>query len=149
MLDPIFEWLGRLWQGLLAAVRALIALITSPFRATYQLFQRSGLIIRIVIGAILLPLVISYVWFAWHALWIRDYDVDYPKRFQLTDQMRPAGEQVAVEGGEETTKTCGRSNVVDITADLIDFNVNRNKWMSSHPLYKAGIFSISRITHGS
>ena len=54
--------------------------------------------------------------------------------------MRPAGEQVAVEGGEQTTKTCGRSAVVDITADLIDFNVNRNKWMSSHPLYKAGIF---------
>jgi hypothetical protein len=54
--------------------------------------------------------------------------------------MRPAGEQVAVEGGEETTKTCGRSNVVDVTSHLIDFNINQNKWMSSHPLYKAGIF---------
>ncbi len=139
MLDPIIQWLSRMWQALLRAGNALIALITSPFRAIYNLFQRSGLIIRVIIGALILPVIVFYALFAWHALWIRDYDLDYPKRFKLTDQMRPAGEQVAVEGGEATTKTCGRSNVVDITADLIDFNVNRNKWMSSHPLYKAGL----------
>ncbi len=139
MLDPIIQWLGRMWRALLRAGNALIALITSPFRAIYNLFQRSGLIIRVIIGALILPVIVFYALFAWHALWIRDYDLDYPQRFKLTDQMRPAGEQVAVEGGEATTKTCGRSNVVDITADLIDFNVNRNKWMSSHPLYKAGL----------
>ena len=142
MLDPIIEWFGRIWRGFLAACRALIRLITSPFTATYNLFQRSGLIIKIMIGAILLPLVFSYALFAWHALWIRDFDLDYPSRFNLASQLRPAGEQVSAEGGETTTKTCGRSNVVDVTADLIDFNVNRNKWISSHPLYKAGLFWI-------
>ena len=111
MLDPIIEWMSRIWQAVLLSGRALIKLITSPFSATYNLFQRSGLIIRIIIGAILVPLVLAYAVFAWHALWIRDFDLDYPKRFKMADQMRPAGEQISAEGGEQTTKTCGRSNV--------------------------------------
>ena len=78
--------------------------------------------------------------FIWHTLWIRDYDVNYPARYNLADHTRSAGEQVSVEGGNNSTRTCGRSNVVLVTADLIDFNVNRNKWISSHPLYKAGLF---------
>lgn len=140
MLDPIMEWFGRIWRALLVSAKALVKLITSPFTATYNLFQRSGLIIRIMIGAFLVPLFLAYAIFAWHALWIRGYDLDYPKQFKMADQMHPAGEQVSIEGGEDTTKTCGRSNVVDVTSHLIDFNINQNKWMSSHPLYKAGIF---------
>ncbi len=140
MLDPIIDWIRGAWRFLVRSVRTAIMLLLAPFIAVYSWFQRSGFIIRILLGCIIIPLVVAYIWFAWHALWIRDYDLNYPDRFRMADQMRPAGEQVAVEGGEETTKTCGRSNVVDITADLIDFNVNRNKWMSSHPLYKAGLF---------
>ena len=123
MFDPIVEWLSRIWRAFMTTCRALIKAIIAPFTATYNLFQRSGLIIRIMIGALLIPVVFAYGLFAWHALWIRDYDLDYPQRFKMADQMRSAGEAVSTEGGEETTKTCGRSNVVDVTADLIDFNI--------------------------
>ncbi|MDA7948932.1 MAG: DUF2333 family protein [Hyphomicrobiaceae bacterium] len=142
MLDPLFEWMAGLWRALIKSVYGLWRLLTSPFRATYHFFQRSGWIIRGLLLLLLIPLALAYAHFIWHTVWIRDYNVDYPSKYQLADHMHPAGEQVAVEGGETTTKTCGRSNIVEVTADLIDFNVNRNKWISSHPLYKAGLFWI-------
>ena len=49
-----------------------------------------------------------------------------------------AGEQVApATGTEATAKTCGRSGIADVAADLTDFNVNQNAWISSMILYKA------------
>ncbi len=140
MLDPLFNWISRIWHALIAAIKRLIALIIAPFVAVYTFFQTSGWILRGLILLILLPFVLGYGHFAWHALWIRDFDLDYPQRFAKSTNMRPAGEQVAVEGGDATTKTCGSSRVIEITADLIDFNVNRNKWISSNPLYKMGLF---------
>ena len=44
--------------------------------------------------------------------------------------------------GEGAAQTCRRSAVVDTTADLIDFNVNQNAWISSMILYKLGLFGI-------
>ena len=44
--------------------------------------------------------------------------------------------------GTETAKTCGRSAIADVTADLTDFNVNQNAWISSMLLYKLGLFGI-------
>lgn len=140
MLDPLFQWISGLWRALLAAIYGFWRLLTSPFRATYHLYQRSGWIIRGLLGVLIIPFFVAYAVFIWHTLWIRDYDVNYPARYNFADHMRSAGEQVTAEGGNNSTRTCGRSNVVLVTADLIDFNVNRNKWISSHPLYKAGLF---------
>jgi hypothetical protein len=129
MLDPLLEWLGRMW-------RALVAAAIAPFKALYGA-RWTVRVIAVVIG---LPVVLFYLWFIWHALWIRGYDTDYPKRFKLGANMVPAGEQVAVEGGDKTTKTCGRSNVVAVVSYLLDLNVNKNLWMSSNPIYKSGFF---------
>lgn len=142
MLDPLFEWVGRLLLGIGAWIRSLIHLIVSPFRRFYRFYQRSGWLIRLGLGVVLIPLVAAYLWFFWNSAWIRDYDPDYPDRFAFAQQMRSAGEQVAIEGGEQTTKTCGASAIVEVTSDLIDFNVNRNAWLSSNPVYKAGFFWI-------
>lgn len=140
MLDPIFEWFGRLFTAIGVWIKATILAIIWPFTATYAFYKRSGLLIKLVLGVLIIPFVLGYAWFFWHAAWIRDYDVDYPDKFKFAERLRSAGEQVAPEGGVETTKTCGRSFIVDVTSDLIDFNVNRNLWMSSNPLYKAGLF---------
>ncbi len=142
MLDPFFTWVSGLWGALIKSIVQFWRLLTSPFRATYNLFRRSGWIIRGLLLLLLIPLALAYVHFFWHTAWVRDFDVNYPAKFHLADHMHPAGEQVAVEGGDATTKTCGRSNIVEVTADLMDFNVNSNKWISSHPLYKAGLFWI-------
>ncbi|MCK3776587.1 DUF2333 family protein [Ensifer sesbaniae] len=37
---------------------------------------------------------------------------------------------------------CQTSAIVDVTADLIDFNVNENAWISSMLLYKLGFFGL-------
>ncbi len=140
MLDPILEWLSRMFGMFKAWLAALGRTITAPFRALYGFFQRSGWIIRGVICLAIVPFVVGYIHFTWHTLWIRDYNLDYADNLRITDLTGIADEQVAVEGGHTSTKTCGRSNIVTVTADLIDFNVNRNEWISSHPLFKAGIF---------
>ena len=36
-------------------------------------------------------------------------------------------------------KTCGNSAIVQVAADLTDFNVNQNAWISSMMLYKLGL----------
>ena len=140
MLDPFFAWLGRMFQAVVGWIKGLIAAILWPFRATYAFYKRSNVIIKLVLGLLIIPFVLGYAWFFWHTAWIRDYNVDYPDKFKFSEALQRAGEQVAPEGGVETTKTCGRSFIVDVTSDLIDFNVNRNLWVSSNPLYKAGLF---------
>ncbi len=140
MLDPILEWISRMFGMFKAWLAALGRAATAPFRALYGFFQRSGWIIRGVLLLAIVPFVFGYLHFAWHTLWIRDYNLDYADNLRITDLTGVADEQVAVEGGQDSTKTCGRSNIVTVTADLIDFNVNRNDWISSHPLFKAGIF---------
>lgn len=40
-------------------------------------------------------------------------------------------------------KSCAISAIAEITADLIDFNVNQNAWISSMVLYKAGFFGLN------
>lgn len=140
MLDPFFAWLGRMFQAVVVWIKGLIAAILWPFRATYAFYKRSNVAIKLVLGLLIIPFVLGYAWFFWHTAWIRDYNVDYPDKFNFTEALQRAGEQVAPEGGIETTKTCGRSFIVEVTSDLIDFNVNRNLWVSSNPLYKAGLF---------
>jgi hypothetical protein len=140
MLEPILEWMSRMFGMIKAWLGALGRSITAPFRALSSLCQRSGWIIRGVIFLAILPIVFGYMHFVWHTLWIRDYNLDYADKLRITGLTGIADEQVAVEGGQSSTKTCGRSNIVTVTADLIDFNVNRNDWISSHPLFKAGIF---------
>nr|WP_245428788.1 DUF2333 family protein [Phyllobacterium phragmitis] len=39
-------------------------------------------------------------------------------------------------------KTCAPSAIAEVTADLTDFNVNQNAWISSMVLYKAGFFGL-------
>lgn len=140
MLDPIFEWIAAVWRRLMAWFTGVIRVATSPFRSAYNFYQRSGWIMRGLAGLVLLPFLLGYGHFVWNALWVRGYDNDYTAQLAITDLTGSVDEQVAVESGQGSTKSCGRSNIVAVTADLIDFNVNRNYWVSSHPLYKAGLF---------
>ena len=47
------------------------------------------------------------------------------------------------ENDGSAAKTCARSAIADVTADLTDFNVNQNAWISSMLLYKLGFFGLS------
>ena len=45
-------------------------------------------------------------------------------------------------GQTAPANACERSAIVDVTADLIDYNVNQNAWISSMVLFKAGLFGM-------
>lgn len=140
MLDPVLEWISRLLRMIKIWLAVLGRAIMAPFRAIHALYRKSGWIIRAVICVALLPVVFGYGHFIWHSLWIRDYNLDFTDKLRITNLAGAADEPAAVQSGQGGAKTCGRSNIVKVIADLIDFNVNRNKWMSSHPMFKAGIF---------
>lgn len=53
-----------------------------------------------------------------------------------------AGVNQTAQAPAEPTAGCVRSALVDVTADLIDFNVNQNAWLSSMLASKFGLFGI-------
>lgn len=140
MLDPVIEWIKKLFALILGAIKGIGRAIIAPFIYLYTLYKTSGWILRAILLVLLIPLLITYGWFFWSAMWIRGYDIDYVINYKLDELKTTAGEQVTIEGGSDTTKTCGRSQIARVTADLIDFNVNKNSWISSMPAYKGGFF---------
>lgn len=143
MLDPVFEWIKKIYSLIVATIKNGVKLILAPFVYIYTLYKTSGWIIRGILLIALIPIVITYGWFIWSALWIRGYDIHYVDKYQVDKLTTAAGEQVAAEGGTDTTKTCGKSAIAQVSADLIDFNVNQNSWISSMPAYKGGFFGFS------
>ena len=140
MLDSILQWILRVVRRIRIWLAMLVRAVLAPFRAIFSMHGRSGWIIRIVACVVLIPIIFGYLHFVWHSLWIRDFNLDYTDRLRIAGVGGSANEQVAVEGGLADSKSCGRSAVVTVIADLIDFNVNRNNWMSSHPVFKTGFF---------
>jgi len=142
LLDPFIDWIKKLTALIVATVTGIGKAIIAPFVYLYNLFKTSGWILRILLAVILVPIFITYGWFIWSALWIRDYNINYVDNYKFNELKVSAGEQVSAEGGSKETKTCGRSAIVRVTADLLDFNVNKNSWISSMPAYKIGLFGI-------
>jgi len=142
MLDPVFEFFHWALTGVKAIILKLIAILLSPFVWVRELFRRSGVILKAVIAIILLCIIIPYAFFIWNVLWVRDYNPNYTDKFDLAALDVSAGEEVRIDGGSDSTKTCGRSSIVDVTSELIDFNVNQNAWISGSLTYKLGLLGI-------
>lgn len=143
MLDPIIAFFERLFTYIGRGIGMLIAWILWPFLAAGRWYRRKGFILRAVVGGLVLLFVVLYAIFIWRVLWIRDLDPDYVTAYNMKGLGINAKDQTAVEESTSTTKTCKRSAIVDVTADLIDLNVNKNSWISSTLLYKAGFFGLS------
>jgi len=147
---------------------ALARLIAVPLGALWRLFLALGLIWRGVIGILVIGLAALYVYFIWQTQVWTNFNPDYPAKYAY-EQAQTPGEPV---GGapvpqpaapEDTTalpgaanesaeaqpqapaagRTCAPSAIAEVTADLTDFNVNQNAWISSMLLYKAGFFGLS------
>lgn len=143
MLDPIIAFFERLFTYIGRGIGMLIAWILWPFLAAGRWYRRKGFILRAIVGGLVLLFVVLYAIFIWRVLWIRDLDPDYVTAYNMKGLGINANDQTAVEESTSTTKTCNRSAIVDVTADLIDLNVNKNSWISSTLLYKAGFFGLS------
>jgi hypothetical protein len=95
-----------------------------------------------MVGLGLLILIGLYANFFYATQWWNNFNPNYVDAYQFDKRNVSAGEQVTAGGGGDTTKTCGNSAIAQVAADLTDFNVNQNAWVSSMILYKLGLFGI-------
>ena len=142
MLDPVIDFFKSVFSAIGAALARLFALIIAPFVLIRNIYRNSHYIIKGILAFLLLCIIIPYAFFIWNVLWIRGYDPNYTASLDLTDYKVTAGERVNVDGGTDAGKTCGPSAIIDVSRDLIDFNVNRNSWISGSLMYKLGLFGI-------
>ncbi|MDA4847381.1 DUF2333 family protein [Hoeflea poritis] len=142
MLDPIIAFFERVFHWIGHGIGVVIAWLLWPFLAAGRWYRSKGFILKSVVGGLVLALVVLYAIFIWRALWIRNFDPDYAVAYSLEDHGVKAGDQPSIENSGATTRTCSRSAIVEVTADLIDFTVDQNAWISSTILYKAGFFGI-------
>lgn len=170
MLDPIvafftgvFQWIGR-------GVGWLVGILLWPFLKIGSWYTRRGWIMRGVLGAALLGLAVFYGYFIWQTQIWTNFNPDYPTQRTMATGKSLAGDPLAggaviaakpapaetgttaASAGGSTvtaqaepapTAACTRSAIVDISADLIDFNVNQNAWISSMLASKLGLFGLS------
>ncbi len=141
MLDPIINFFERIFHAIGRGIGYGVAWLLFPFIAATHWYTSRGWILRGSVGLFLLVLIASYGHFIWTTQVWSGFNPDFVERYKLSERKVPAGAQLPLAAGQ-TTNTCQRSAIVDVTADLIDQNVNQNGWVSSMPLYKAGLFGM-------
>lgn len=147
MVEPIVNFFVRVFQWIGRGIGLLIGVILWPFLWLASWYTHRGWILKLVVGAAVVVLIGLYANFFYATQVWKNFNPDYPDTltFAAAPAQTPADVQQdnnTIEGGEGEVRTCTRSAVVDVAADLIDFNVNQNAWVSSMILYKLGLFGI-------
>ncbi|MFB2550603.1 DUF2333 family protein [Ensifer soli] len=143
MLDPVVAFFQRVFSAIGRGVGLVVAALLWPFTAFSQWYGARRWIIKGPVGLAILLLVGLYGYFIWQTQVWTNFNPDYIDRYQLAERKNDAGLPVKAAAGETApANRCERSAIVDVTADLIDFEVNQNAWISSMILYKLGLFGI-------
>jgi len=149
MLDPIVAFFVRVFQWIGRGIGLLIGLLLWPFLWFGRWYVQKGWIIKAIVGAGVAVLIGLYAYFFYATQWWANFNPDYPDAYSHEDRQRSAGEQIAAAPATGTATTgaparsCGQSLIAQTAADLTDFNVNQNPWISSMILYKVGLFGLS------
>ncbi|CAH2396653.1 DUF2333 family protein [Mesorhizobium ventifaucium] len=148
MLDPIVNFFTRMFQWIGRGIGFAVGVILWPFIWAGRWYTQRGWILKAVLGLALLMLIGLYGYFIWNTQVWSNFNPAYAEAYNFkqpagTAPAQPApsatGETAGVEG---EVKTCTNSAIVQVSADLIDFNVNENAWISSMILYKLGFFGM-------
>ena len=150
MLDPIVAFFGRMFRAIRRGLGLVVVWATWPFLAAHGWYRQRNWIVQVPIAAFVVLLVCLYGYFIVQTQSWTGFDTHYIDSYKLADR-KAAGQDLpqapAATGTQPSTaaapKICQTSAVVDVTADLIDFNVNRNAWISSMLLFKLGFFGMS------
>jgi hypothetical protein len=142
VLDPIVTFFTRLFQWIGRGIGFAIGIVLWPFMWAGRWYTQRGWILKAVIGVILAGLVGLYAYFFYATQFWNNFDPNYVDKYTFETRNVSAGEQVAAGAGTDTAKTCGNSAIAQVAADLTDFNVNQNPWISSMILYKLGLFGL-------
>ena len=141
MLDPIVSFFTRVFQLIGRGLGFVVGILLWPFMWLGRWYLQRGWILKTAMGAAVAGLVALYGYFVWNTQAWTNFDPDYVARHNFENRNVSAGEQIVA--GTDTAKTCGRSAIADISAELTNFNVNENAWISSMILYNTGLFGLS------
>jgi len=146
MLDPIVSFFERIFRALGHGLGVLAAWLVWPFLAAHGWYRRRNWMVQLPIAAFVALMAVLYIYFIWQTQAWTGFDPNYVDRFKLGERQAVAGQEMpaATDSAAQPAaqKTCQTSAIVDVTSDLIDFNVNRNSWISSMLLYKLGFFGM-------
>jgi hypothetical protein len=162
MLDPIVDFFTRIFLVLGRGIGLVIGVLLWPFLWAGRWYMMKGWILKSVVGALLVALVLLYGYFVWQTQIWHGFNPDYPMaRGDLNAGKTLAGDPVGAAttqnadatgtGGTATppastptpaAQVCQRSAIADVTADLVDFNVNQNAWIPSMIASKLGFFGL-------
>ncbi|MGI9350740.1 MAG: DUF2333 family protein [Rhizobiaceae bacterium] len=135
MLDPIINFFLRILSLIGKSFRALIAWLFWPFIAFRNWLRGRGWFIKIPVFTILAAIVLSYCYLIYITQFWSIGDENYAAKYSVEQLEQGAGEELA-------SGQCQPSAMVQVSADIIDANVNSNPWVPSNPFYKAGLFLI-------
>ncbi|CAM5453377.1 hypothetical protein ATER59S_02877 [Aquamicrobium terrae] len=146
MLDPIVSFFTWLFQWIGRGLGFLIGVILWPFMWAGRWYWGRNWILRGAIGAVLLVIVALYGYFFYVTQFWTNFNPDYPAALAAARDNTGAGDPVGTEaagsGTAQPAQSCKPSAIAAVSADLIDFNVNQNAWISSMVLSKLGLFGI-------
>ncbi|MCX8996621.1 DUF2333 family protein [Rhizobiaceae bacterium BDR2-2] len=139
MLDPVFALFRSLWAGIRRVCGLVVAALVWPFMAVHGWYRDRGLLHKAIVAAILAIVLIFYGAFVWQTQRWTGFDPDFIAKYELAARPAIAGQEIPSTTG---ARVCQTSAIVDVTADLIDFNVNQNGWVSSMLAYRIGLFGV-------
>lgn len=165
MLDPIVNFFTRVFQSIGRGIGFVIGIILWPFLWAGRWYTERGWILKTAVGLILAGIVASYAYFFYVTQFWKDFDPDYPAAIvasstEIQAVNKLAGDPITPPAQATTTgtpetgsgaatppaapapQTCKRSEIAEMSAHLVDFNVNRNAWISSMLASKLGLFGI-------
>lgn len=158
MLDPVLAFFRRIFAALGRGASLVIAWLFWPLRAANGWYGNRQGFIKVPIAAALVFLVGLYGYFVWQTQVWTNFNPDYVRNYKFSERTLSAGQELpagapspsaasATTTGQITpavssAKSCQSSAIVDVAADLIDFNVDQNSWISSMLLYRLGLFGM-------
>ena len=140
MLDPIVNFIASIFNMIGRGIGVAIAFLLWPFVIFGGWYRKRGWILKTAVGLIVLMIVASYIYlFAITQFWT-GYDRDYAQAYIGSPQSTSAG--AVVNTATDSQNQCQPSSIARVTADLVEFNVTENTWISSTPFSKLGFFGI-------
>lgn len=136
MFDGVIAFFSGIFEAIGRGIGRVIAAILYPFVAVGRWYRHRGWILRVIVGLVLVVWLGGYLYFFWTTQVWKNFDPDYVDAFQLAERSGEPGEPLS--GGQG----CQNSAMVEVSAALIDFNVNQNQWTPSTLLYKMGLFGL-------
>jgi hypothetical protein len=132
-IEANLAFLMQILQSIRRVFGNIASFLLRPFVWSRNWYARRGWIIRAFLGAVIVIFVFLYGYFFWTTQWWSNFNPDYAVAYAAASGSK---------NSESAPGSCKRSVIVDATADLVDFNVNQNAWVSSMILYKLGLFGI-------